>query len=189
MTINHLQSWRGVNLRRTESGLTLIEFSVCVAIAGMILAAVVAANITIARAMAATANYNDMNKTSRNSLDLLSADVRNAAYVTNYSSRGLTLVNTFSNVTTIVYAWDGSNLVTRTENGGRARQLLSSCFYFNFNYYLRVPQPGLTFLPTTNVLSTNSVKLISVSWICNRSILGTPLNTESVQTANIVIRN
>jgi len=139
--------------------------------------------------MLATANYNDMNKTSRNALDLLSFDVRNAAYVTNYSERALTLVNTFSNVTRITYAWDGTNYLNRTQAGGTARVLLSGCGSFNFNYYLRVPQANLQFVSATNSISTNSVKLISVSWICTRTILGSKLNTESVQTAKIAIRN
>ena len=32
-------------------------------------------------------------------------------------------------------------------------------------------------------------KLVSVSWRCSRTILGQKVNTESVQTAKIVIRN
>src|ERR1035437_9771104 len=179
----------GRNRLQARRGWTLMEMMVAMLLASVVMAAVISANITISRAMLATANYNDMNKTSRNALDLLSFDVRNAAYVTNYSARALTLVNTFSNVTRITYAWDGTNYLNRTQAGGTARVLLSGCGYFNFNYYLRVPQANLQFVPTTNSTSTNSVKLISVSWICARTILGSKLNTESVQTANIVIRN
>jgi hypothetical protein len=36
--------------------------------------------------------------------------------------------------------------------------------------------------------AAGNCKLVSVSWICSRSILGSRLNTESVQTAKIVIR-
>ena len=166
-----------------------MELMVAVAISTVVLAAVVAANISIARAMVATANYNDMNRTSRNALDVLSLDVRNAAFVTNCTSSSLTVVNTFSNVIRVTYAWDGSNYFKRTQAGAPERVLLSGCNFFNFTYYLRVPQANLQFVPTTNNISTNSVKLISVSWVCTRSILGSKLNTESVQTANIVIRN
>ena len=179
----------GRNRLQARRGWTLMEMMVAMLLASVVMAAVISANITISRAMLATANYNDMNKTSRNALDLLSFDVRNAAYVTNYSARALTLVNTFSNVTRITYAWDGTNYLNRTQAGGTARVLLSGCGSFNFNYYLRLPQANLQFAPTTNSISTNSVKLISVSWICTRAILGSKLNTESVQTANIVIRN
>jgi hypothetical protein len=35
----------------------------------------------------------------------------------------------------------------------------------------------------------SQVKLISVSWRCSRTILGAKVNTESVQTAQICIRN
>jgi hypothetical protein len=32
-------------------------------------------------------------------------------------------------------------------------------------------------------------KLVDVSWLCSRKILGRKVNTESVQTAKIVMRN
>jgi prepilin-type N-terminal cleavage/methylation domain-containing protein len=176
----------GRRRRSSQRGWTLMEMMVAVLLSTVILAAVISANISIARAMMATANYSDMNKTSRNALDLLSVDVRNATYVTNCSTSSLTLVNTFSNVTKITYAWDGANHLTRTDNAGNVRVLLSGCSYFDFNYYLRVPQANLQFVAAAN---PNLAKLISVSWICSRSILGSTRNTESVQTANFVVRN
>jgi hypothetical protein len=40
-------------------------------------------------------------------------------------------------------------------------------------------------IPTTDV---SQCKLIKLTWICSRNILGKSLNTESVQSAEIVIR-
>src|SRR5882757_6905597 len=177
------------NRLASQGGWTLVELLVSVMLSAVVLGAVVTGNITIARAMIATANYDDMNAASRKALDLLSLDVRNAAYVTNYSSSSMTLVNTFNSVTRVTYTWDGTNCFKRSEDGGRERILLSGCSNFNFNYFLRVPQPNLQFLATTNPISLTSTKLISVSWVCCRSILGSKQNTESVQTANIAIRN
>lgn len=175
--------------RRRRAGWTLVELMVASAISTVVMGVVVIANISISRAMVATANYNDMNQSGRNALDLLSYDVRNAEFVTNYSATALTLVNTFSNRVAITYSWDGSNNLLRTEGGGAARTLLKRCYSLNFRYFLRVPQAGLQFVEATNVSATNSIKLISVRWVCDRTILGSAMNSENVQTANIVIRN
>jgi hypothetical protein len=58
--------------------------------------------------------------------------------------------------------------------------------YLTFQIYQRN-----TVANTYDQFPTGSVglcKLISVSWICSRTILGSKMNTESVQTAKIVIR-
>ena len=38
------------------------------------------------------------------------------------------------------------------------------------------------------VVDRTNCKLIAVSWVCSRTILGSKMNTESVQTAKIIIR-
>jgi hypothetical protein len=38
-------------------------------------------------------------------------------------------------------------------------------------------------------MTNSAAKLIQVSWICSRDILEARFNTESVQSAKIVIRN
>jgi hypothetical protein len=35
---------------------------------------------------------------------------------------------------------------------------------------------------------TDAAKLVQVTWVCSRSILGKKVNTESVQSAKVVIR-
>jgi len=170
---------------------------VAVAVGLVIMAAFVAVTLSINASVKAVGNYADLDKASRMTLDNLSRDIRNAAAVTNSTLTSLTLVNTFSGTNLISYAWDGSSNVTRTvtiiTNGaplpGSPQVLLTGCDYLAFSYYIRIPTNGFTFLSTTNAVSTNVVKLVSVSWRCSRSILGSKINTESVQTANVVVRN
>ncbi len=48
------------------------------------------------------------------------------------------------------------------------------------------------FYPATNssgVYDPSICKLINMSWKCSRTILGSKMNTESVQTAQVVLRN
>ena len=64
--------------------------------------------------------------------------------------------------------------------------MLTNCDFLAFAYYKKTPTNNFDFVPTTDA---GQVKLISVSWRCSRSILGSKLNTESVQTARVVMRN
>jgi len=77
--------------------------------------------------------------------------------------------------------------VTRTI-GTTNTVLLTQCDFLNFDISQRNPSNNFTFYPcpATNV---SIAKLIDVSWRCSRQILGAKINTESVQTAKIVIRN
>jgi hypothetical protein len=48
------------------------------------------------------------------------------------------------------------------------------------------------FFPATNSAGAYDLsvcKLINMTWKCSRTVLGSKLNTESVQTAQVVLRN
>jgi hypothetical protein len=64
--------------------------------------------------------------------------------------------------------------------------VLKNCDTFSLSYYQRNPTNNYGFVPTS---STSQIKLVSVSWRCSRKVLGVKLNTESVQTASVVMRN
>ena len=176
--------------RRPRGGWTLVELLVAVTAGLIILAAFVVTSLSIRTTMVQVGNYSDLDKASRMTLDNLSRDIRNAAAISSASTpTSLRLTNNFSGTNLITYAWDGSNNVTRTLNGGTPQVLLTSCDNLSFSYFIRIPTNNLQFISTTNVVATNQIKLISVSWRCSRAVLGSKLNTESVQTATIVMRN
>ena len=72
-----------------------------------------------------------------------------------------------------------------TRDGGL---LLQGCTSLNFSMYQRVPVSGttMTFNPTTNA---SLAKVIVLEWTCRRTNFMTLQNSESVQTAKIVLRN
>jgi hypothetical protein len=176
--------------RRFWSGFTLVEMMVA-SLAGMVvLGAIVWTSITLSRSLAAVSNYYQLDAASRNTLDILSRDIRNASDVTSFSPTNFTMtgVNSQGTSYSFTYNWDGTNLwrsFTIT-NATFTYLMLSNCQYLEFSNYTRVPQSNFTFYA---VSGTNDTKLVSVSWKCSRSILGAKLNTESVQTAKIVMRN
>lgn len=167
-----------------RSGYTLVEMLVALGVGVFIVGTITTTGITLVKSMVAIGNYCDLNRESRNTLDVMSADLRNTADVSAITSNSVTVTNDLTG-DVISYSWDGSNDLTRTFDG-TSRIMLQHCDYLNFNGYQRNPTNGFQFLPASN---PSQVKLVSVNWRCSRQILGAKLNTESMQTAQICIRN
>ncbi|MDD5139145.1 MAG: prepilin-type N-terminal cleavage/methylation domain-containing protein [Verrucomicrobiales bacterium] len=170
-------------------GMTLVEMMISVVIFTAFVIWALGAMITYNQNFLALGNYTELGAKSRIALDTMSRDIRNASglaangFATNY------IILTNANTSTISYTWDGSNEVTRTYVlGGTTTStvLMKNCDYLNFGRYSRVPVTNFQFSAAS---SWSQTKLIDVSWVCSRSYLGNKLNTESVQTARIVIRN
>jgi hypothetical protein len=86
-----------------------------------------------------------------------------------------------------VYNYDaGAQTLTRTRGGTNTVRILEQCDFLDFNISQRNPTNNFKFIETT---SPATAKLVDVTWRCSRTILGAKVNTESVQTAKIVIRN
>jgi hypothetical protein len=168
----------------SRQGFTLIETMISMITGSVILGSVLFTCCVSNSSMIAIGNYNNLNQASRNTLDIMSRDLRNTAVVTSLSSNQVTVSNTITG-DTINYSWDGTNAFTRTINGVRT-VMLTGCDALFFNGYQRNPTNDLQFLPASTV---SQVKLINVSWRCSRKVLGAKLNTDSVQTAQICIRN
>ena len=165
-------------------GWTLVETMVAMFGGSVIMGSIIITGSSVTNSMVAIMNYNDLDNASRNTLDVMSRDLRNTAIVTALSTNSVTVSNTITG-DNVSYTWDGASTFTRTFNGVR-KVMLTGCDTLIFNGYQRNPTTNLQFLAASTAAQT---KLISVSWRCSRKILGAKLNTESVQTAQICIRN
>lgn len=172
---------QGAPFRR---GWTLLELMVGVSLSTVILGSMLPTGMAVNTSMVAIGNYCDLNEASCKTLDSMSRDLRNTATVIGFSSRQVTVSNLLTGAL-ITYGWDGSNKFTRTFNGSTT-VMLTKCDYLAFNKFQRNPTNNFQFLPANTLAD---IKLISVSWRCSRQILGAKINTESVQTAQICIRN
>ena len=171
---------------RSQWAFTLIEMLVGTGVGSLVL--LVAAQITMytARSFVAMGNYNDLDRCSRNALDLMSRDIRGAKSVGSYATNQLVLTNMDGAI--FSYTWDPNTGNVTRQWGTEGKVLLSGCDYFCFRIWQRNP--------TVNFWFTNScvaqpyvTKLVDVSWRCSRQIMQAKVNTESVQTAKICIRN
>jgi hypothetical protein len=183
-----MKLWNSLTNRprsQTRSGMTLVETLVGLT-AGMLLMAVVASMwMFSARSFVAIGNYTDMDNASRNTLDLMSREIRAAAGLTSYDSDAITLTNL--NGTSFSYVYDPASETLSRVQGGTSRVLLEQCDYVRFNVSQRNITNGFIFYSTK--AQPSLTKLVDVSWKCSRKILGAKVNTESVQTAKIVLRN
>jgi hypothetical protein len=152
-------------------------------IGGVVLSVLMLLIFFAARSFAALANYVDLDQASRNALDIMSSEIRQADRLTTFSTNQLV----FSyNGNTLDYTYSPqAKTLTRTL-GGNARVLLTGCDSLTFSIFQRNPMGG-TYdqYPTATAATT---KLVQLTWTCSRKILGAAVNTESVQSAKIVLR-
>jgi prepilin-type N-terminal cleavage/methylation domain-containing protein len=175
---------RRFNTRPNVSGMTLPEMMIAVLVASIVFGAVATLSMFGARSFVAMGNYADLDQASRNALDIMSRDIRQTKGLNSFNATKLVFQDSDTN--TLTYVYDPS-AKTLTRLKGTSRQiLLKQCDYLNFDISQRNPSNQFSFYPAT---SASMAKLIDVSWKCSRTILGAKVNTESVQTAKIVIRN
>lgn len=185
--------------RKWAKAFTLVEMLVAVALGTMVLGSVVALTLYGTRCFVSVGNYADLDNQSRNALDVICRDLRHAtavlAFQTNLPVLSLTATNANQGLSMIL-TWDSNaGTLVYQKTGQTTETYLTQCDSWNFGLYQRTPlisSTNILFFPATNstgVLDPSFCKLIDMSWKCSRSILSVKIDTESVQTAQIVLRN
>lgn len=179
---------------RARGGFTLVELMVASGIGVIVF--VLAATIIFfsARSFAALTNYVDLDRVSRNALDTMSTEIRQVDALTSFTTnkvvfRGTDPVSAGAYILT--YTYDPSKKTLTSEFTGARREkkeLLSECQSFLFASFQRNPINGTYDQYPTDPNRPDLCKLVQVSWVCSRNILGKKANTESVQSAKFVIR-
>jgi Tfp pilus assembly protein PilW len=168
--------------------MTLAEMMVALAVSALVLTVVAKLTLFTARSFVALGNYNDLDKSSIFAVDSMTRDIRQALSVSFFSTNRLDILN--ADGSTFSYQWSQNfGTLTRLRIVGATKvkkQLLAQCDYLNFAVYQRNPTNNFDFVATTNL---NQIKLVDVNWRCSRPVLQQKVNTETVQTARIVLRN
>jgi hypothetical protein len=190
--MNQLPIRLGQRGGKSRSGMTLLE-TLLALFSGIIVAgAVMLTCVFVAGSFVAVGDYSDLNKSSRTVIDNMSRNIRGAShYGSMLYTNSLTLTNivTLGGVTTIssfTYYWDPANNTLYYQSNGVSTVLLTNCDTLSFAYYQRTITNGFAFSPTTN---SAEVKMVSVAWRCSKKIYGRKINTESIQNAQICVRN
>jgi hypothetical protein len=177
--------------RRRAAAFTLVELLVALGLSSIVLLALSQLTFFTARSFAALYNYIELDKYSRNALDQMVYKIRQADSLTTYATNRLVFSYNTTNTLTYQYAADSKQLfeTITTPSGGITRKtLLKGCDALSFTIFQRNSVSG-TYDQFPATLTNNAAKLVQLSWTCSRTLLGSRVNTESVQSAKIVIRN
>ena len=171
---------------KRRAGMTLVELMVSVGICGIVLVGLAALIFYTGRSFAAMANYVDLDAKSRNALDTMSREIRQTKRVITGNSTNLVFED-FDGLN-LEYSYDaGARTLTRRKDGvADPEPLLTECNFLEFSMYQRNPISGAYNQYATANEAT--CKLIQLRWVCSRDLIVARRNTESVQSAKIVIR-
>jgi Tfp pilus assembly protein PilW len=166
---------------------TMAELLVAMGVGSIVMIAVMVLIFFTGRSYAALVNYTELDKYSRNALDQMVYKIRQANELTSYSSTKL--VFTFQVTNTLTYEYSPTyKTLTERVTGARDKVLLKGCDNLTFQVFQRNTAAGsYDQFPIT--LTNVAAKLVQLNWTCSRNVLGARVNTESVQSAKIVIRN
>lgn len=170
--------------RRKRLAMTLVEMMIATGIGGIVLAAMASMSFYTARSMAAMSNYADLDRQSRNALDQMTLKIRSADRLSSFSSTNITFLYKGQSLR---YAYSSSARTLTETYGTQNKVLLEDCQQLAFAMFQRnVISNSFNQVTTT---TTDEAKSIIVTWTCSRSLLGNLINSESIQSARIVIRN
>ena len=184
------------------AGMTLTELLVAVGLSGLVFIAVATMIFFSGRSYAALANYVDLDNKSRNALDRMSKEIRQVDAVTGFATAtlpdGQTVTNsivlsgteTNGSAYTLAYDYDpATQTLLRIKQGGSypgTNTLLTGCTYLNFGMYQRVPKMNSFDQFDAGDLAT--CKVVQLDWVCSRRIFNKTANTETIESAKVVIR-
>ena len=182
--------------RRRAAGFTMVEMMVAIGLTAVLLSSLMGLYVSGLLSFAAMGNYQNLEVKSYYALDTLSREIRNSNLVIGYvTNQSLTLSNSYARngagqINIITYD-PTAQIVTLQRTGQATITNLTECDSWGFNLYTRAPDTNSfsTNIVFTVATNASACKLIQLSWKCSRTILGSKLNTESVQTSQIVLRN
>lgn len=168
-----------------RSGFTLPEVLVASGVGLLAALVVVAVSIQSSRSFVSIANYVEMDAHSQLALDTMSREIRQARRLTSFTPTSLALLDQANNPLLYVYLSKPRELVR--VSGAETNVVLTDCDSLTFSNYQRnvISNTFDAYVPAY----VTDTKLIQVTWVCSRRILGAKANSESVQSAKIVLRN
>jgi hypothetical protein len=172
--------------KRARSGTTLVDVMIGSALASVVLLILGALVLFGARSFAAMANYVSLDQCSRDTLDRMSKEIRQCNRLVTASTNSLTFEDADGQTLRYYYS-EATHSLRREKNGVvDPRPLLTRCDYLEFSIYQRNPIMGTYDQYPTATPAT--CKLVQLRWICSRPLFNDLQNTESVQSAKVVIR-
>lgn len=151
----------------------------------LLVLAVAALSLYGGRSFAAMTNYVDMDQRGQLALDRMSREIRQCKGLTYLSPAHITFRDADDQL--VDFYHDAASRRLIRASGGETNIFLIGCESLQFSAFQHTVQSNSFVCYGTPYLA--DVKLVQVTWTCSRAILGAKVNTESVQSAQIAIRN
>lgn len=182
--------------RRRENGAVLPETIVSLGISGLMTAVLCSIMSFSSHTFASMWAYMDLNKESKQALDIITRDVRQVTELTSYNSNQVDFlwVDSLSNNNHLTLTYNpATKTLNRSFNYGRSEVLVTGCEPLPgtnlFRVYQRTPEAKTwnNYDPSTANF-TKTAKVVLLAWKASRTNVANVL-TETVQTAKIVMRS
>ena len=170
--------------RIAQGGFLLSEVLVTFGITALLFIAITAVAMFSGQSFVALYNYVELDDHNRIAIDTLTRDLRQCNRVVDSTSASLSIED--ADGTSIVYNYNANDQTLTRAHLGATTVLLRECDRLQFSLGQRNPVGGS--YDVYPAASAATAKVVNVAWSCSRMILGQKQNTESVQTARIVIR-
>lgn len=175
-----------INTRADKrAGSTLVEALISTGITALLILVLVSLTMFSGRAFAAFYNYVDLDDHNKIAMDTLTGDLRECNRLVAFTSTEITMED--SDGVNITYTYNPVEQTLKRKKIGEPKTLLTGCDTLKFVVAQRNPVGG-SYDEYHEAGNPATAKVVQVSWNCSRTILGQKVNTESVQTARIVIR-
>jgi Tfp pilus assembly protein PilW len=172
---------------RSQRAFTLVELMIAASISVFILGTVMVSFVVMGRCFNAVGNYADLDRQSRNALDVMARDIRQTGALTNWSTTNLSFTNMDGHLLSYTYQTNIGVLSYTNASTGQSNVLLTNCTALTFSIFQRTPTNGcMTFYAASNA---QSAKGVLMSFTCVRTNYATLTDSEAVETASIIMRN
>lgn len=162
-----------------------MEMLIAVGVGSIIVTTVSLLMFYNARSLAALSNYADLDQDSRMALDNITREIRSAERLVSYQPNEI-IFNAKGGTNNLRYLYNTNTSEFVQFKNNERTTLLTSCDEMIITLYSRNNISNqFSQFSVTNVANA---KMVQFTWTCSRDILGTRVNTESVQSAKIVIR-
>ena len=183
-----ITSTKRTGLQRRESGFLLAETMMAVLVVTVLMLSIVMFMVFSMRSFTTMYNYVELDDRNRIAMDQLTRDVRQCKRVIACDATRLVLEDDDGLPLSYTYhpaAGAEEGRLVRNKNGSD-RVVLTGCDRLTFHIGQRNTVTGTyDYYPAA---SPATAKIVNVAWLCSRKVMGRKENTESVQTARIVIR-
>jgi prepilin-type N-terminal cleavage/methylation domain-containing protein len=189
--------FRHTSCAKRRRGFTLVEYMIASTIGLMVLTAALVLWAYASKNCASLLGYMEMSTASKNALDRMSQQIRNAKGIQSCSKDQLVLTvpgGTSADPWTMTFAYDSANrLLSQIYSPGssapkESTTLLTDCTNFSFSVFQRTPISN-SYALYPNGWNTNTAKVVQMQWTCLRRITGDKSSLENQVSAKVVIRN